>query len=320
MLSGEDIEELVRAARKGEDVRKAKLSVQPCSFRPAGQPAGELLRAITTLHEGVARRLARSLGSYLRVNFEVAMSSVDQIPYGEFLESVGGPTYLATLRFAQLNEPAAMQIDHSAVFPMLDVLLGGNGSCEVFSREVTDIEEHIMEGVARIISHELDAAWAPLGLSTELQARLNTAKMTALLPLPEMVLRVSLDVALADASGKLNIILPPSVSNILLRRINPETSRTKLRIAPLQAERLKESMMDAKFPATLGMSGIKLPVQTILGLAPGTVCNLGIPVQASSRLMICGRDAFEAKPVRQARNRAAHVSAAISPDEFRRRS
>jgi len=46
------------------------------------------------------------------------------------------------------------------VFPILEMLLGGSGKIPAkINREITEIEQSIMEGLLRIVLHDLRTAW-----------------------------------------------------------------------------------------------------------------------------------------------------------------
>src|SRR5689334_21464846 len=137
VLNQEEIDAMVQATRTkgGNGDTPEERSIKRCSFRQSGQLTGEQTRALTALHEAFARNLSLSLGAYLRISFETALTSVDQVTYGEFLEQIPEITYLVSFNVRQMNTAAAMQIDHSVVFPIVDVLLGGTGHCEAITRE-----------------------------------------------------------------------------------------------------------------------------------------------------------------------------------------
>ena len=77
-------------------------------------------------------------------------------------------------------------------------------------------------------------------------------------------------------------------------------------------------MLDCPFPAMLGLTGIKLPIQTVMTLTSGEVCNFGVPVRLPASLVIAGRETFECNPVRHGHHRAAQVGAEIAVREERR--
>lgn len=313
VLSQEEIDAMVRAARGGGDAPQAEQrSIKHCTFRESGQLTGEQVRALTILHEGFARSLTQSLGAYLRVAFEVTLSSVEQIAYAEFLQRVPEVTYMISYQVRPIGAAAGMQLDHALVFPLVDILLGGTGRCEAMTREITEIEEQIMEGVARIICKELATAWAPMRAETELEHRLPMAQMQRFLAPAEKTLCLGFDVKLAEAHGTLNLIFPVSISNTLLRKLSTDWSYGKTRAITPTGRQLAEKMLDCPFPMTLGITAIKLPIRTLLELKPGEICNLGVTVRLPASVILADREAFDAEPVRHGRYRAAQVRERIA--------
>lgn len=321
VLTQDEIDAMVRAAVGREDAGKAETrSIKPCTFRQSGQLTGEQVAAVNGLHEAFARSLTQSLGAYLRVAFEVKLVSVEQLAYSEFLERIPEITYMVCFVVDQMRAEAAMQIDHSLVFPLVDILLGGTGECEILSREVSEIEEQIMEGVARIICRELQTAWASLDTKLHLAARQSPAQMQTFLSPTEKILCLSFEVKLMESTGTLNLIFPVSISNTLLRKLSIDRTHGRPRGSDRLGGRLAAKMLDCRFSSQLGIPAIKLSIDTLVGLAPQGLYSLGIPVRKPASLIIAGQEAFEANPVRQGRRRAAQLGRqlTISKEEGKR--
>src|SRR5450755_2744294 len=64
-------------------------------FRRPDRIAKSQVQAIRMLHESFVRNLASSLSAYLRSYLTVNLISVEQLSYGEFLEGLAAPTYMA---------------------------------------------------------------------------------------------------------------------------------------------------------------------------------------------------------------------------------
>ena len=316
VLDQADIDHLVKTS-SSKDGAPQHRSIKPCSFRQSGQLTREQIHAITVLHEGFVRKLSLSLGAYFRVAFEVTLTSVEQFTYSEFLEHIPDVTYMSSFSVRQMSASAAMQIDHSIVFPIVDVLLGGTGHCEALTREVTEIEEQIMDGVARIMCQQLHTAWTPLGVEIAYEGRQSSAQIKRFLAPPEKTLCLTFEVKLAETKGTLRMIFPVSVSNALLRKLANDLSYVRARANSHSDTRLAEKMLGCNFPVGLILPLIKLPVEAILNLSAGKICNLGIPVRVPATLAITGRQAFEANPVRHGRHRAAQIGNPITPKEER---
>ena len=132
-------------------------------FRRPDRIPKEQLRSIHLMHDFLARNLASSLGAYLRAYVTVSLVSVEQLSFGEFLQYLPTPTCISSISMRPMDANSVLELNPSLVFPMLDVLLGGTGATDVEdAREITEIERSIIEGVIRIVLHDLREAWAPV--------------------------------------------------------------------------------------------------------------------------------------------------------------
>jgi len=313
LLSQEEIDAMVRNARGAGGENRAERSIKPCTIRQSGQLSVEHVRAVSALHEAFARDLANALAVYLGLPFEAKLVSVEQIAYGEFLEGVPEITYMASFLVLPMNTSAAMQIDTSLVFALIDVLLGGTSRCEVKSREMSEIEAALMAEVAKIICRELSKSWQPLGITLELEGRETGAQLQRFLPSNEKTLCLSFEIKVGDTQGMLNLVTPFAVSHPLLRKVSSEAVSPRTGSRRHSAERLKAKMLDCPFPASLELRGIQLPVHDLLALSPGDVRSLNIPLRQPSALIVDGHQVFEARPVRQEQLRAAQIGEALGP-------
>lgn len=264
-------------------------------------------RAITSLHESFARNTTHSLGAYLRVPFNISLVSVEQLAFSEFLGAIPETTYLQAL---ELNPPgvmAALQIDHSIVFPMVDVLLGGSGSLFDFKREISEIEAQIMEVVAQRIAYELGTVWSPLGFQITLGERATGAQIQRFLPPQERVLALSFELALNEVNGTMNLVFPATVSNAMLRKLSLDWEYKRPRASAGASARLKDHLRNCDFNATLGFPEVHLRVKDLVAARPGSILQFAIAENSHASLLIGNRPVFSASPVRLGSNRAAQV-------------
>lgn len=307
ILSQQEIDSILGQAQKvGQTVVPQKF-IQPWNPRGSGQMHNDQARAITTLHESFARNLTHSLGAYLRVPFEIALVSVEQLAFSEFLGSIPEVTYLLAL---ELNPPgvmAALQIDHSIVFPTVEVLLGGAGTYAEIKREISEIEEQIMEGVAKTISRELASVWAPMGFEITLGERHSTPQIQRFLPPQEKVLALSFELTLNEIKGTMNLAFPATVSNAMLRKLSLDWEYKRPRGSAGASARLREHLNKCDFDVVLGFPSVKVRVRELVDARLGSILAFGIPETASASLLIGDQPVFDASPVRFGSNRAAQL-------------
>jgi len=310
VLNQEEIDAMVRAARsgrRGDAPLPAPPRVEPWDLRRAGQIGREQLQAITLLHEGFARSLTHSLGAYLRVVFNATLVSAEHLAYREFLENVPETTYLASCRLDPMGVHAGLQLDLKVAFPMIDLLLGGDGKSMAATRALTDIEVQILDSVARIMCRELGAAWQVLALEVGFEGHLDAGAARRLMSPEEKILSLSFEVSVTEVRGGLNLAVPAVVSNALLRKIAAHWSHRQAPGSAGSRERLMRLLQDCPFLVELGAKDVRVPVEALARLAPGQLLTWARSISQPASLLIAGRDMFRALPARCGPTRAARV-------------
>jgi flagellar motor switch protein FliM len=282
--------------------------VIPCNFRRERQMGKDQVRLVTSLHEAFARNLGHSLGAYLRVLFEINLVSVEQLPFADLLQRIPETTYTASIHLQPLAAIGAAQLDLSVAFPVIDLLLGGQGKSAAEIRDVTEIEAEILESVVKLIARELQATWQPL-LDIEFQfgQRLGRPALQRLLPPDERVLTLRFETRMAEAQGPLHLVFSSGAASALLKKLAQQWTHRKYR-GPTLGDTLGPDRLPLfEFPAELVLAGIRVRGGEILELQPGRVIPLNKRLSDPAQLRIGGQQAFRAVPVRQGAVRAARV-------------
>jgi len=313
VLNQEEIDAMVRSARSGNQAaaQAAPSRVEPWDIRRAGQIGREQLMAINSLHEGFARSLTNALGAYLRVVFAATLVSAEHLSYREFLQSLPETTYLASCRLDPMAGNALLQLDLKVAFPMIDLLLGGEGRGIAATREITEIEEQILDSVARIVCRELGVAWQALALEFAFEQRLEPGSARRLMPPEEKTLSLTFEITMPDVRGGLNFAVPATVSNALLRKIAASWSHPRSRPSDDSRQRLMRRLLDCPFAVELGAAGVRAPVSDLAALVPGEVLAFSRPVAEPASLLVAGHEMFRAAPARIGNIRAARVLEAV---------
>lgn len=301
---------MVRAARGAAPVEGAAathLAAERWDVRQAGRIGREQLQTITALHESFARNLTHSLGAYLRVVFTTTLVSAEHLTYREFLQGIPETTYIASCRLDPTGHNAALQLDLKVAFPIIDLLLGGEGKAVAATRELTDIEEQILDSVARIICRELGSAWQALPLEVIFEERLQTGEAQRLMAAEEKILSLSFEVTIAEVRGSLILALPGAVSNSLLRKLAGDRVRRRSRAATDHRRQLMQRLLDCPFHVELAATSIPIPLSTVAALAAGDVLAFARPATEAAALLVAGSEMLQALPARCSNKRAARV-------------
>ncbi len=309
VLSQEEIDSLIRAARAGPGAA-APVAEQPAvtlwDGRLAGQIGQEHMQAINRLHQTFAHNLTHSLGAYLRVEFEAALVSGEHLTYAEFLQSIPEVTYLASFKLMPAGFSVLLQLDLAVAYPLIDLLLGGEGKGATPERGITDIEEQVLETVMHIIGRELQSAWHALALEFKFERRQPPGQVEQLMPMPERILLLSFEITLLDSRGALNLVVPALVSNTLLRK-TAELAQAKPRLRLESERKLRTRLLNCPFEAELAISSLRVHLRSLAELAPGTLLELGRSTAQPATLSVAGEEMFRASLARRGPVRAAQV-------------
>jgi flagellar motor switch protein FliM len=311
-LDQEEIDAMVRAARGGAAGAAPQPThhvVQPWDIRQAGQIGREQMRAINQLHEGFARNMTNSIGAYLRVVFECSMASAEHLTYREFLQRLPENTYLASCQLSPVDAVAILQLDLAVAFPIIDLLLGGEGKGGDLGREITEIEEQVLESVMRIVCRELQTAWQAIALQFNFKQRQPIAQAQRLMVPDEKNLCLSLEIKMSETRGTLNLAVPAVVSNALLRKISVDMSYQRPRSPAEARHRLERRLLDCCFRVELSTPHLPVPYQSLADLAPGTVLSFPRSAAAPAVLLVEDVRLCSAMPARVNTRRAARVIA-----------
>lgn len=283
-------------------------TVLPCNFRSAGRLSNESARSLTSLHEVVARYLTNSLDVYLGTGLEVRLSSLEQLVMEEFKTKCLAGGYMLPCTTRSASSTVLLEMDSSLMFTVIDLLLGGTGEMVEVVREVTEIDEDIMEGVGSLIAAEIERAWQPVGYNLSPGKCVKPAYAHRMFPQTEKVLRVKFDVHVADMTGALYVAFPASLAGSLVRSTrsdHPGGSRgSSFEVLPSLSKR----MLDCKFALSGELPNLKVSVKDLAAIEEGSVLLLSAPVANPATLTLEGRSYFTALPVRQGSNKAMQLA------------
>src|SRR5271165_5060382 len=307
VLNQEEIDDMVRKARSGGATATSGPFVQAWDIRQAGQIGREHLRAINQLHENFARSLTTAVGGYLRIVFDVSLVSAEHLTYREFLDRVPEKTYLASIDLDPVDATAVLQLDLAIAFPIIDVMLGGEGKNSEITRDVTEIEAQVLEGVVRIMCRELQNNWQAIALEFNFGSRQQILQNQRLMPPEEKNLCLSFEIKMSDTRGTLNLAIPAVVSNALLRKISADFSYQRPR-SPIEARyQLQKKLLNCVFPVEVSMPDLHVPLRKLTELAPGDVIPFSKNVSSPALMMVEDVRLCSAEPVRINAHRAARV-------------
>jgi flagellar motor switch protein FliM len=294
----------------------AKSSVQPrartihsCNFRYAGRLSNENARALTALHEKFALNVTNSLEVFLGTSIRLKMLSLEQLALQAYITSIPSNTYLLPCALNVMESSFLMEMDIRLIFPIIDLLLGGAGTtASDETRDLTEIDEEIMESITRLIVKEVDRAWRSLNLSLTPGHCMKAAQISQIYSTNEKLVLLMFEMTVGATIGSFKIVLPTSFVGFLLRHMKAAQSKKISILRNLRSPSLRERILDCEFNVAVDITQMRVLVKDLIELKPGTILKMKAPVKNPGRLTVEGVDIFEALPVRNGTLKAAQLS------------
>jgi flagellar motor switch protein FliM len=311
VLSQQEIDNVFKKLHDDDDDPSKKAQVY--DFRRPDRIAKDQLRAIHLLHENFARNLASSLSGYLRAYIAVNLVSVEQLSFVEFTQILPSPTVLIALGMKPYDGNAVLEINPTLVYPILEMLLGGSGKTGKIEREVTEIEQSILEGLLRIILNDLRTAWgAVANIQFSIEAHETEPQLLQILAPNEAVVAISMEVRIGEASGMMNIGIPSIIVKMLRQKFDQQWSVRKTEATGDEHTRMLRLVRPSLVNLDARLQGPKLGVQALLDLQDGDVLVFDFPTERPIDLAVNGRLKYDGEIVVTGRKRAFQIQEKVT--------
>ncbi|SFQ97165.1 flagellar motor switch protein FliM [Desulfoscipio geothermicus] len=216
ILSQGEIDSLLQALNTGSipvqeiETTGEMAKVKSYDFRRPNKFSKEHLRTLEMLHQHYARHLSSFLSGYLRTNINIELASVSQIIFDEFIRSIPTPTILTVFDLLPLNGSAIMEANTGFIFPIIDLLFGGNGSTGDLNRELTDIETQVTKKIVARMLEYLVPTWQDIfEIKPEVRSIETNPRLQQLYSPNEVVALLTFTVTLGENDqGMINLCLP----------------------------------------------------------------------------------------------------------------
>ncbi len=281
VLSQDEIDQLLQAISTGEsesddfkpvsDTRRIKIY----DFRRPDKFSKEQIRTVSNMHETFARLTTTSLSAQLRTLVHVHVASVDQLTYEEFIRSIPTPTTLAVINMDPLKGNAVLEIAPEITFIMIDRLFGGSGDTGgKVNRDLTDIEQSVMEGIiVRILANMREAWTQVIDLRPRLQQIETNPQFAQIVPPSEMVILVTLEIKIGEEAGMMNICIPYITIEPIVSKLSSQFWFSSVRRSSTTQYlgTLKEKLSDVEMELVAEVCSMNVPIRDVLNLHVGDV-------------------------------------------------
>ena len=196
--------------RRSRSSKNQPARVTAYDFKRPERVGKDQMRAMQSLHEGLARNFGASISGMLRTMIEVKLLSVDQLTYSEFIFSLDNPSCFNVLKPEPLDGNWILDIAPSLSYAIIDRMLGGEPNpTDSIRRPLTEIENRLIGRVVQQFLTQLKSAWENIvELSMSVESVESNPQLVQIVPPNEVVILIGFEVLLGKNRGMLNLCIP----------------------------------------------------------------------------------------------------------------
>ena len=308
ILSQDEVDLLLGAVSEGEigdaeQEAEQDIHLTAYDFRRPERVSKEQLKGLQSLFEAFSREVSIIFPPFLRTVVRVDLTSIDQLTYDEFILSVARPTALSIINMSPLEGTAVIEMSPSMVFPIVDRVLGGKGMTLPEPRELTEIENRIIQRIVMMLLDSLRRSWEQL-----IEFRLSVLQQESdplivqIVAGSEMVILVGYEVHIGETVGTMNFCIPLLVLNPILDQISQQahfSRRMSEEMTVVTQRAIKQTLMRSKVPVEAILGRARLSIQDIAMLSVGDVIQLDTSPHYPLEIDIGSKPKFLARPGRR---------------------
>jgi flagellar motor switch protein FliM len=189
------------------------------------------------------------------------------------------------------------------------MLLGGTGkSSAAIQRDITEIEQRLLDGLFRIILQDLREAWKSVtAVDFTIESMETEPQLLHLLAPNEAVVSIGIELRIGETVGMMNIAMPSIVIKMMRQKFDQQWSVRKTNASQSEQGRLLRMLRQAALSVEARMEGPTLTVSDLLELKEGHVLLFDYPVERPVDLLVNGAHKFTGHVVSTGKKRACQV-------------
>jgi flagellar motor switch protein FliM len=306
ILSQDEIDALLTAISTGEvdtteySATQEQRKVKIYDFRRPDKFSKDQIRTLQMMHETFARLTTTALSAQLRALVSVHVASVDQLTYEEFVRSIPNPTTLAVINMDPLKGSGVLEIDPSITFTIIDKLFGGIGESSRITRELTDIELSVMEGIIVRILGNLREAWSNV---IDLRPRLGNIEtnpqFAQIVPPNDMVVLITLETKVGEVEGMTNLCIPYITIEPIISKLSAQYWYSSIRKGTTDENLaiIQGRLENVELLVVAEIGEVSITMAEVLDLKLGDVVKLpDTKVNSDMVLRVGGRKKYKCRP------------------------
>ncbi len=313
--------EIETKAPEAVEERKVERTVSVYDFRRPNRISKDQLRFLEALHETFMVRYTGVLSGYLRTMVEMEILSVEQLSYGEWVQSLPETTCVFPFSLEPLQGSGAVEFNPSLGLSVVDRLLGGQGSAVDRARDLTHLEQTILSRLVEQKLTVLSDVWSEVVQFTpKIEGFEKQPNMLKLLPDPETVVLITFELKTQTLNGAITVCYPfvavePALTKASAGAFAGHAIRPrKVAEGP---EWLGQSIKQGRVPIAVRLGTGVITIGDFIRLRHGDVIRLETELEHPVEVDVGRRAKFHARPGQVGKKLAVQIIGHLREEERR---
>jgi flagellar motor switch protein FliM len=284
--------------------------VRSFDFRRPNKLSRDHVRNLLIVHETFARQVTTLLSSTMRAVSSVAVRSIDQVTYDEYVRHTANPSHLSVLSVPPLPGVGLLELPVRFALTAVDLMLGGHGRHTPPDRPLTEIETGLVRTVIDRALRELAYAFESVAkLEPTVVVHESNPQFAQIAAPTDMMIVVRLKLVIEGVEADGALCYPYAMLQPILDGFDAHAGHHDRHHDEVEHDRalVATRLQDVPVELRVVFPPVALSSRDIVDLAVGDVVPLGRPVEAPMWGMIENLRVLELRPGRRNKRLAAEV-------------
>jgi flagellar motor switch protein FliM len=177
--------------------------------------------------------------------------------------------------------------------------LGGNGKTLInLQREITEIEQSLLDGLFRIILRDLRESWKGItNIDFSIESMETEPQFLQILAPSEAVVTIAVEIRIGDSVGMMNIAMPSIIIKMMRQKFDMQWSVRKTESTDQEQMRILDLIRDSGMMLEARLEGPTIRMEDLIRLEQGDILSFDYPLRRPLECNINGRQKFRGRMV-----------------------
>lgn len=307
ILSQSQIDELLNNLSSGDvniqELEANDKKIKEYDFRSPKKITKETIKLLKGIYENYCRMVTSRLTSMLRLMCDVTVEQVEESIFHEYNNALDDYVLMGLIDVKYPDNTIAdsqilMEVSKPLSFVIIDRLLGGTGEEYEHDRDYTDIELSLLGNMMKQLVKHMGSNWeSTIEIETDLAKIETNSRFIQSINYNDTVVIVVLNVSVNQSTGKINLCIPSSILEEILKKASNYSKNIKK--SDQSREEQRTAIMGTIKSSELTVTGIlgkaQATLQDVLNMQTGDLIILDRNINKDIDINVDGKKWFEGK-------------------------